>query len=889
MSLSPGTRLGSYEITSKLGAGGMGEVYRARDTKLGRDVAIKALPESFAADPERLARLRREAQVLASLNHPNIAHVYGLEDHGGAPALVMELVPGDDLAARIARGPIPLAEALPIARQIAMALEAAHDQAIVHRDLKPANIKVSDEGVVKVLDFGLAKAFAPEGTSGAGDAMNSPTLTARATELGVILGTAAYMAPEQARGRPVDRRADMWAFGVVLYEMLTGRRAFEGGDVTEVLASVIKDTPPLDALPPETPPAIRKLLTRCLQKDRTERLADAGAARLEIADATTSQTAGAPSAASGLPAKSRSIAMPLVAVAAIAAIAAGSAAWLLKPAPVAATPAPVHYSVQLPQGFNWSRNTHHVIAITRDGTKVAYTANTKLFVRSSDQFAPVEIKGAADPAEVFFSPDGKWLGFYSAGKIYRVSVAGGVPELVCQLAGVNAAFWGENDWIVLATPTTIMRVRATSGTPDTIVTREGANRLSGPVLLPGGNAVLYATGQTTTTEDASIMLEDLNTHEKTVLVRGGSDPRLVAGKYLLFVRASQLMGVEFDPSSRSVRGTPVPLLNDVARSVAGLNGSGQFGVSDTGTLVYVAGSSVPEMQLAWLTRDGKETPIAMATAANYPRVSPDGKKLAFTSVPNGNSDIYVRDRATGAQSRVTFDAGRDVAPVWTPDSRKIVFGSTRDGAQNLYWQNADGTGTAERLTTSTDDQWPYAVTKDGATLLYIDVGATTSYDIYSMSLQGDRTPRPVLVTQFDERRPTLSPDGKFMAYQSTENGPFEIFVRPFPNINDGRWQVSNAGGSSSPIWSHDGKEIYFRRDSTIQHVAVKTTPTFSNGTPETLVSFALQPDAAGMSYTVDPTTGSFLVARPAMAVTGSLEYRVMLNWIESVRPRLTQK
>jgi serine/threonine-protein kinase len=867
----------------------MGQVYRARDTRLGRDVAIKTLPPSVATDAERLARMKREAQLLASLNHPNIAQVYGFEDgpaSAGGPALVMELVPGADLAARVAAGPISLAEALPIAQQIAAALEAAHEAGVIHRDLKPANVKVTDDGAVKVLDFGLAKNTA-ESTEGSGATefatMTSPAMTA----MGMILGTAAYMSPEQAKGRPVDRRADLWAFGCVLYEMLTGRRAFQGDDVTEVLASVIKDAPALDRLPSETPAPIRRLIQRCLQKDRRERLADASTARLEIADAIAGEPGAgtAPVPAAG----GRRRELAFVGALVLATLSA-ALAWILKPAPVGRSAPVARMTVSLPASIFWTRTTGHVLALSPDGGSLAYVANSQIYVRRLDQFEGTAITGTRDPSEPFFSANGEWIGYYSTGSLYKVALAGGPPTPICQTPVITGGFWSADDWVVFSTTDAIWKVRASGGTPEKVIERTNIGRVGSPRLLSDGKLVLYSLAPAGTTwEDGEIVVADLATKQRTTVVKGATDPRYLPGGILVYGRGSDLYAVPFDLQRLKVTAEPTPILNGIGTTVGGVAGGYQYSVSETGTLVYLTGSRLSETQLAWIDRKGNETPITEMAAVQYPRVSPDGDRIAFSGVRAGNIDIYVRERSRNSQSQLTFDPARDMAPIWTPNSQRIVYASSRGGAQNLYWQAADGTGTAERLTTSANDQWPYAMTRDGKTLVYIELSAANSYDTYSLSLEGDRTPKGLLTSAFDERRPSLSPDDKFMVYQSNENGAFEIFVRPFPNVESARWPVSTGGGSS-PIWGTKG-EIFYRHEQGITRVEVSTSPTFKAHTPVKLIQTDLQPDAQGMSYDVTAEGNMFIVARPAPGRAGpaTIEYRVVFNWLDDVRQRLGMK
>ncbi len=846
-------------------------------------MAIKVLPEMFAADADRLARFTREAQTLAALNHPNIAAIYGIETpstgSGQGRALVMELVEGEDLSEHIARGPIPLAEALPIACQIADALEAAHEAGIIHRDLKPANIKVRPDGTVKVLDFGLAKAMDPTGGSGA-EAMNSPTLTARATQMGMIIGTAAYMSPEQARGRAVDRRADIWAFGVVLYEMLTGRRAFAGDDISITLAAVLKDNVPLGELPAGVPAPVRRLLRRCLEKDPKQRLSSIGDARLELNEHDDAMPAAAVLAVPRFRIDQR-LAVAAVALAGVAAI----AAWVLKPAPVTPRAAPARFAIALPKDLPYSRTADRVIAISPDGLRVAYIAGAQLFVRALDQLEPVAVAGVRDPREVFFSSDSQWVGFYMSSRLWKVAVTGGAPLPLCESLPPLGASW-TGDEILFGQDKGIMRVAAGGGTPELVIpSTAGQGRASHPWRVPGSGEIVFSRTATIGNWDEADILAKPAGGAERVILRGGSDARLLPTGHLVYGRRGELLVVPVSRTTLAIEGTPVALVNGVPGGSSGLTGVRQYAISDTGTLVHVSGAVDEQTELVWADRRGREEVLTTETQATYPRVSPDGQRIAYSASVAGNTDIYIYEWARKARMRLTFDPTQEQAPFWSADGKRVIYASGRnDGAANLYWQPADGTGSAERLTTNPNQQWPYAVTRDGATLVYIELDSKTGFDIYSVPLSGERKPRPLLTTPADERRPTLSPDDKWMAYQSDESGSFEIFVRPFPDINGGRWQVS-AGGGASPLWGTDLHEIFFRRGQSVARVGVSTTPTFAPGTPATLFQTNLMPDAGGIQYALAPGGKRFVLIKTHASAETRSEYHVVLNWFDEVRAR----
>jgi len=905
MPLSPGTTLGVYEITAQIGAGGMGEVYRARDTALDRDVAIKVLPEGFATDPERLARLEREAKVLASLNHPNIAAIYGLERSGEQPALVLELVEGATLAELIERCRVsdrtsqglPLDDALPIARQIAEALEAAHEQGIIHRDLKPANIKVRDDGTVKVLDFGLAKALDDVRSAGASapatDAANSPTMTAMGTRAGIIMGTAAYMAPEQAKGRPVDKRTDIWAFGVVLYEMLAGRSLFAGADVAETLAAVLRADPAWDRLPLATPPAIRKLLRRCLERDPRERLRDIGDARFEINDALT-----APGTSDG---EAVPIAAPAArrrAIFAAAALALGLITGglivltLVRPAPD--PPAPVtRLSIVLPPAQERTNTGLRDIAISPTGTHLVYVANSQLYLRALDALEAVPLAGTAESAPVapFFSPDGQWVGFFSRRDraLQKVALTGGAPVTLTAADFPYGASWGPDDTILVGQEGRgILRVAGAGGTPDLLVAVEPPAAAHQPQMLPGGEAVLYTLGRGGAWDTAQIVVERLATGERTVVVDGGSDARYLPTGHLVYALGETLLAVPFDVERLAVTGSPVPVIEGVSRAT--VTGAANADVAETGTLVSLSVGNAART-LLWVDREGNEEALpAPPRAYFYPRLSPDGRRVAL-DVRDEESDIWIWDLARETLTRLTFAAEDDQYPVWRPDGRQVVFASTRDGPFNLYRRAADGTGAVERLTESPNVQFPYGISPDGTRLLFVEGSPETGRDLHVLTLGDEPRGEPLIVTAFTERNAEISPDGRWVAYQSDASGQEEIYVQPFPDVDAGRWQVSTAGGVQ-PLWSRDGRELFYRTSAGLMAAPVETGAGFAAGRLALVVAGSYFGSLSfGRSYDVAPDGQRFLmikegVAGPDDPLAGLTQIHVVQGWFEELKARV---
>jgi len=888
--VKPGTRLGSYEVVALVGAGGMGEVYRARDVRLQRDVAIKILPEVFAADPERLARFDREARTLAALNHPNIAQVYGAE--GGA--LIMEFVEGDDLAARIARsGAIPLDDAIPIALQIAEALECAHEAGIIHRDLKPANVKVRPDGTVKVLDFGLAKALEPAHAGVAHEATNSPTITSpfAMSNLGVILGTAAYMAPEQARGKPLDKRVDVWAFGCLLYEMLTARRAFAGEDVTDTLAAIVRADPDWSALPADTPPAIRTLLRRCLEKDRRERLPDMGAARLELKDVRTGarQTgSGSGSHAASVPAPGRAHAwLPWVVAAAAIAFASINYGVSSRTTPDAP---PAKLSIVPPSALTVAPALR--FNVSPDGRQLAFVApdtsgNTMLWVRRLDSDTAQPLAGTARASAPFWSPDSRSIAFIASGKLRRIDAAGGPVVTISNAIDGPPGTWSREDEIVFSgfrgPLTALARVSARGPGQPRPLTSLGSstgNIQILPSFLPDGRHFLYTTS-TRGPSLAGIYVGSIDGGADLLLE--GVAHAIYASGYLLFLRDTTLLAQPFDPDARKLSGTAVPLATDI--QINGATGTGAFSVSQNGVLVYQAGPS-SGTRLIWVDRSGK--PVGgLGDRSGYQdvRLSPDGRTVSVTlSEERGlRSDVYLFDLVRGVAPRLTFGARPSLDGVWTPNGRLVYAAQRSKLTHDLFQRAATGSGQEETVYVDDADKYPLCVTPDGKFLLYeVPNGAATGH-AWLLPLSGDRTPRPFNQSMESEVPAEVSPNGRWVAFVGADQGRRDVFVTSFPDAT-GRWQVSIDGGET-PHWSADGKSLYFiAPDGLYAATAATTGAQFSNERPQRLFDVRVPTPALGTrsTYAVSNDGSRFLVNMwdPKAPVT---PLTVVLNWPSTIR------
>jgi len=819
-----GTRLGSYQITSLLGQGGMGEVYRATDSKLNRDVALKLLPPQFLNDSARMERFQREAHVLASLNHSNIAAIYGLEDSNAMRALVMELVEGPTLANRIGQGPIPIDETLNIAKQIAEALEYAHERGVIHRDLKPANIKLTPEGQVKVLDFGLAKAINNESQSST--MSNSPTLSLAATQAGVILGTAAYMSPEQAKGKTVDRRSDIWAFGVVVYEMLTGKMMFSGETVSETMAQVMMKDPDWTALPATTPARLRDLLRRCLTRDPRYRIRDIGDVRIaieEIIAQPEAQLSAAQATVQQIAVTTSRRVLPW-SIAAALAVSLVIIAWA--PWRRAVTPDVMRMAVDLGADASLTIGTGASAFLSPDGKLLAFLAaksagqKTQIYIRKLDQLQATVLSGTDGARNAFFSPDGVWIAFFADGKLKKISVNGGAAVTLCDAPDDRGGAWGDDGLIVFA-PTTrsgLFRVSSVGGTPEELTKLDGTTKEithRWPQVLPGSKAVLFISSAISNTYDeANITVESVGTHERKIL-QHGFYPHFVSSGHLVYVHQGTVFAVPFDSGRLAITGQSVPILESVMSTTA--NGASQFAFSQAGSIVYLTGEANNGTTISWLDSSGKTQPLrsAVATYLN-PRFSPDGRRIAF-EITEQQYDVWIYEWERDTMSRLTTDVTQDSSPVWTPDGRRIAFASQRGDKStfNIYWQKADGTGDAQRLTESKNVQQPMSWHPSGKYLAFVETTPQTNNDVMILPIEGDEAsgwkpgkPTPFLATFFQEWDPAFSPDGRWIAYRSNESGSNEVYVRPFPDPG-GRWQISTAGGLM-PTWSRNGKELFYR-------------------------------------------------------------------------------
>ena len=778
----------------------MGQVYQATDTKLNRQVALKILPEAFASDQDRLARFQREAQVLASLNHPNIAAIHGLEESDGQRALVLELVEGPTLADRIKQEPIPVDEALPIAKQIAEALEAAHEAGVIHRDLKPANIKVRDDGTVKVLDFGLAKALDP---TPEGDPSQSPTLTAAATQMGVIMGTAAYMSPEQAAGKAVNKRSDIWSFGVVLYEMLTGERPFTGETVSHVLGAVLQVEPDWDPLPTPSHVVLGKLLKRCLVKEPRHRLRDIGDTLAELDEALA-----APKADDAESPFIRQPAWQRVAPVAIAvSISIGLVAWVLT-LPSTVTPTTTRLSAMLPQGASVNRSFQSRIALSPDGTRLAYAGSDQLYLRHLNQLEAVPVSETAGAIEPFFSSNGEWVGFWADGELKKVPVTGGLPVVIAETARPFGVTWNADDTILFGAgggTGAVWQVAATGGSPEAIVPSAGAiTGILRPQYLPEGDRLLFSVIQS-----RRVLIHSLVTGERqTVVEDGGGDARYLPTGHLAYVDNGTLLAVPFDASQGAVTGAAVPVIEGIEQGDPGR--VAQYAFADSGSLVYERRRSADALSLVWVNREGEEREFPLPSANyNWPRVSPDGTKLAVT-IDDELTDVWISDVGRGTPFKLTTHPELDNVPHWTPDGEHVVFASAREanGLLSLFRRRADGTGPVEKLLTTEvpGNLKPYGWSPDGKSLLF-DYGPLTNLDIGVLNTD-DGSWEPLLDSDAIEAAPTLSPNGEWVAYTSDQTGRLEIYVQRFPGLGDRR--LVSSGGGVQALWSPGGDELFYR-------------------------------------------------------------------------------
>ena len=888
MKMTIGQRLGSFEVSAVLGEGGMGEVWRATDTALGREVALKVLPEGFAEDPERHARFEREARVLASLNHPNIATLYGLEHLDGIHVLVMELVEGEGLDELMARGPVAVDDTVQIALQIARALEAAHEAGIVHRDLKPANVRLRPDGTVKVLDFGLAKAW--ETTSGDSSLSLSPTITSHHTRAGVILGTAAYMSPEQARGKQVDRRADIWAFGVVLWEMLTGRRMFDGETVTDVIAAVITREPDWDLLPDGIPHFLRRLLSRCLRKDPRTRQPDIASVRLELEELGAAGAEEEPTAAPAMvPVRPRSRGRTIAWLAGAVVLLAlgGAVGWLATPQQV--NRRVVEFQVEPPQGTRFYLDPERPgsAVVSPDGEAIAFTAEEKgvfrLYVRSLSSAVSQPISGTEGAQYPFWSPDSRLLAFFADGKLRKVQIKGGAspPVTICDAEEIKGGSWGSAGMIVFApnASSPLMRVSESGGAPRSVTQfdpdlKEDSHRH--PRFLPDGRHFLYLARVNGGSPDNGVMVSSIDGGPSKLLVRSPAAAEYASG-HLLFMRDGTLMAQPFDPSRLELSGEAFPLAEDL-NLVAPATALAVFSASADGILVYQTGGSGAARKLVWRDRSGRVTGTLGDEATFWDvALSPGGDQAAVNvSGPAGSADLWLYDIARGVGTRLTFDPHDEWGLAWSPNAKTIAFASDREGHYDLYTIAVGGTQPEQLLYKSDTTKVPDCISPDGRLLMYSEQSRETGWDLWLLPLEGEHTPRPFINTPFDQPMAAFSPDSRWVAYGSNESGAMEVYVVPFPGPGR-KWQISTQGGSW-PQWRSDGREIFYRGPTgTIFATSIEAGgDTLTIGMPESLFLLAT-PQSSNQRYFPKPDGSGFLSIEPVDAQVRS-PLTVVMNW-----------
>jgi Tol biopolymer transport system component len=879
MDIDAGKHVGHYRIAGKIGEGGMGVVWEAMDTRLDRQVAIKILPDTFERDAERVERFNREAKLLASLNHPNIAGIHGLEEQDGVRFLVMELVPGRDLAQRLAQGPLAVEDALEVARQIADALEAAHENGVVHRDLKPANIQLTPDGTIKILDFGLAKALDTEAASA--NTSMSPTLTTPATRAGVILGTAAYMSPEQAKGKQVDRRADIWAFGCVLYEMLTGVRPFQGEGISETLASVIMGAPAMESLPHEMPPTVRRLLKRCLDKEPRRRLRDIGEARFVLEETLSGKAEEVDGATAAEPARRSRAPLFLAAGAAIvAAVAAAAVTWALRPThaepPVRRFELPVETPGRTPPNGN-------PMAISPDGKRIAYAIGGRLWIRDLDKLESIEVETPSEPLFVFWSADSEWVAFAAGSKLWKAPAEGGTVTAIADqpgaLAGGSGASWTVDDRILLARGDAgLYQVSARGGDLETILQAdpETEGDLHQPSALPDGRGFLFVVHAKDGRPDT---LQLYSEGERETLLRIEDqdiwDPVYSATGHILYRRQPANPGIwalPFSLTDLEVTGEPFLVVPD-----------GDLpSVSRDGTLIHVSGSSSELTQMVWLNRDGNVVGTIGQPQRHwpFPALSPDGRHVAIAATENEDREIWIHDVERGTKTRLTFGAVRAFHPEWSPDGTQIVF---PDGNPpfTIARQSMGGSGGVE----SSREGFHPAFSPDGRYLVYSEQVSGPDWDLRFVDLDQGGEPVSFLAAAGNQGWPRVSPDGDYVAYVSDETGVNEVYLRPFP-VGDGKWQVSVDGGYW-PRWSRSGDRIYFVEEDTLFEVGVSTRPSLRLGQPREI--FTREPLGWTLilnwppGYDVSADGERFVVCRPVeqeRTVTGII---VVENWLGEFR------
>ncbi len=903
MSVNAGTRLGPYEILTAIGAGGMGEVYRARDTRLDRIIAVKVLPAHLADRSELRERFEREARTIASLNHPHICTLFDIGQQEGIDYLVMEYLKGETLAQRLVKGPLPLEQVLQSAIEISDALDKAHRKGVTHRDLKPGNIMLTKTGT-KLLDFGLAK-LKQEVAPANVQLSQLPTASDPLTADGAIVGTLQYMAPEQLEGKEVDARTDIFSFGAVVYEMATGKHAFEGKSQASLIAAILEREPPaMSSLQPMTPPALDRVVKRCLAKEPDERCQSAKDLTDELKWIVEggSKVALAPmTAAKGIRTLGRRTPISSLVILLVGAAIAGLAVWKLKPSPAPA-PQPVTRTViNLPPGQQLAGlDSGPAVALSPDGTYLAYVARQggtqQLYLRAMDSLEAKPIPGTEGAVAPFFSPDGQWLGFFAGQKLKKVSVNGGAALTLANAVRPGGASWGSQGMIAFAPAnvSVLQQVSDAGGAPQPLTRFEkGEVSHLWPEFLPGGKAVLFAAGPSGINfSNAEVAVQSIGTGERRNLIQGGTHPRYAPSGHLVYVQGGSLMAVLFDPQRLAVTGSAVPVAEGVLQSLS--SAAAQYSFSTTGSLVYVSGGvQSAQSRLVWVSRNGAEQPVvAPALPYRFPRLSPDGRRLAV-DIAEEETQVWLYDLSRETLTRLTFEGSVNYLPTWTRDGKRIAFQSNKEGPGNIFWQLADGSGGFERLTTSEYTQGPMSWSPDGQQLAFHEVNPATQRDIWVLRM-GDpsagsgqvRMAQPFLRTRFDELVPLFSPDGRWLAYISNESGRYEIYVQPYPGPG-GKWQISTEGGTE-PAWNPNGRELFYRSGDKMMAVDIAIQPGFAAGKPRMLFEGRYKPAPFPIAnYDVSPDGQRFLMLKPGeSAEAAPTQINVVQNWFEELKQRV---
>jgi len=887
MSLAAGTRLGPYEIQAPLGAGGMGEVYRARDTRLDRSVAVKILPSHLSGNPILQQRFDQEAKAISSLNHPHICALYDIGHQDGTNYLVMEYLEGETLARLLEKGPLPLAQALRYGVEIADALDKAHRQGIVHRDLKPGNIMITKSGT-KLLDFGLAKAAAPLASGATLTA--AITRTTPVTHQGTIVGTFQYMSPEQVEGKALDTRSDIFSFGAVLYEMVTGQRAFPGKSQLSVASAILEKEPAsISTLQPMTPPALERAIRRCLGKEPDDRWQTARDLELElkwIAESGSQVTQSPVAPARSVPGW-RALTLSVAALLFGAAI-AGLATWNLKPSP----PRPVSRTViTLPPGQQLGGLEQPAVALSPDGSQLAYVAiqagAQQIYLRAMDSLEARPITGTEGGVNPFFSPDGQWLGFFSGQKLKKVPLTGGSAQTLNDAVLLHGASWNSKEIIAFKRQgaSALQQMPAGGGTPQPLTRVEKGEAQRWPDFLPGGEAVLsVAPTSGFDWANTQILVQSIGTGERRNLIRGGTQPRYAASEHLIYAQDGTLMVVPFDPRRLTLAGAPAPMVEGVLQS--NTTGSSQYSISATGSLVYVRGDiQLAQRRLVWVARNGAEQTIA-APARTYlfPRLSPDGARVAV-GISEHETHLWLYDLARETLTRLTFEGTVNHNPTWSPDGKRIAFNSDKEGTFNIYLRLADGSGGLERLTSSPNSNVPMSWSPDGQVLAFMETNPITGPDIWMLRLS-DRKPQPFLQTPFNESVPRFSPDGRWLAYISNESGRYEVYVQPYPGPG-GKWQISTDGGTE-PAWNPNGRELFYRSGDKMMAVDIATQSGLAAGKPRVLFEGRYERSpATSPNYDVSLDGQRFLMLKLSEQESAApKQINVVLNWFEELKRRV---